>query len=190
MGEHGMGGKSLLYDLASKIPCFVHDPTLLGEQRGREVDALVSSLDFPVTMLDYAGVEAPEFMDGRSLRPLVQGKTEAEIKWRSELFLESLYTGRDTPFQEGLRSGKWKYIRMFDGQKPSYNESHVDFAGREPEFEMLFNLEADPGETKNLVEAQEGSKILSTFREKVATQSEALNKRREAFKKVVEVTAR
>ena len=27
MGEYGMGGKALLYDLSSKIPCFIYDPT-------------------------------------------------------------------------------------------------------------------------------------------------------------------
>ena len=187
MGEHAMGGKALLYDLASKIPCFVHDPTVPEGKRGREIDALVSSLDFPVTLLDYAGIEALEFMDGRSLRSLVQGD---EVEWRTSLFLESLYTGRDTPFQEGVREGKWKYVRMFDGQKGRYDESHVDFSDRDPEFEMLFDLEADPGETRNLVEVHEGEAFLEAFRKTVAEQSQALNERREAYKAVVEVKER
>jgi arylsulfatase A-like enzyme len=187
MGEHAMGGKSLLYDLASKIPCFLHDPTLSKEKRGREVDSLVSSLDFPATLLDYAGVEALEFMDGRSLRPLVHGE---DVGWRESLFLESLYTGRDTPFQEGVRDGKWKYIRMFDGKAGEYDESHVDFSGRVPEFEMLFDVEADPGETRNLIEAHEGEEFLDEFREWVAKESDALNRKREVFRKRVPVRER
>ncbi len=187
MGEYGMGGKSLLYDLASKIPCFLHDPAIPGERRGLEMDELVSSLDFPVTLLDYAGVEPPEFMDGRSLRPLVWGE---EVAWRRELFLESLYTGRDNPFQEGIREGRWKYIRMFDGRKDRYEESDVDFAGREPEFEMLFDLASDPGETENLVEAMEGEELLDRLRVRVADWSIDLNRRREAFRKVVPVAER
>jgi len=187
MGEHAMGGKSLLYDLASKIPCFVHDPSLPEEKRGREVDALVSSLDFPATFLDYAGVEALPFMAGKSLRPLVHGE---EVEWRERLFLESLYTGRDTPFQEGIREGKWKYIRMFDGKAGRYDESHVDFSGKEPEFEMLFDLEADPGETRNLIGDHEGSEMVNRFRSWVAEQSDALNREREAFRSEIAVKER
>ena len=93
----------------------------------------------------YAG----EFMTGKSLRPLLEGK---DTPWREELFLENLYTGRDTPFQEGIRRGKWKYIRMYDC-KADYDESDVDFSSREPDFEMLFDLESDPRELNNLIES-------------------------------------
>lgn len=160
MGEYGMGGKALLYDLASKIPCLIYDPRVPDEFRGRQLDHLVSSLDYARTILDYAGVEAPEFMDGQSLRPLVEGR---DAPWREALFLESLFTGRDNPFQEGIRLGKWKYIRMYDG-KADYREADVDFAGRKPEFEMLFDLEADPGERNNLIESLADSDILAALR--------------------------
>jgi arylsulfatase A-like enzyme len=186
MGEYGMGGKALLYDLASKIPCVIYDPSLPAELRGRQLDHLVSSLDYTRTILDYAGVEPVEFMDGRSLRPLVEGK---EVPWRDELFLESLYTGRDNPFQEGIRMGKWKYIRMYDGVG-SYDEMDVDFTKRGPGFEMLFDLEADPGERDNLIESHADSAILANLRQKCAEQSEAVNARREEFKKLVQVQRR
>ncbi len=186
MGEYGMGGKALLYDLASKIPCVIHDPRLPAELCGRELDHLVSSLDYTRTILDYAGVEPVEFMDGRSLRPLVEGK---EVPWRDELFLESLYTGRDNPFQEGIRMGKWKYIRMYDGVV-GYDERDVDFAQRGPGFEMLFDLEADPGERDNLIGSHADSPILANLRQKCAEQSEAINARREEFKKLVQVQRR
>ena len=181
MGEYGTGGKGLLYDLASKIPCFIFDPRLPAPLRGRELDELVSSLDYTRTILDYAGVEPPEFMDGRSLRPLVEGKT---VPWRDELFLESLYTGRDNPFQEGICTKQWKYIRMYDGVAP-YDERNVDFHGRPPEFEMLFDLESDPGERTNLVTSARSAQVLQTLRRKCAEQSIALNQRRAQFKKTV-----
>jgi arylsulfatase A-like enzyme len=186
MGEYGMGGKALLYDLASKIPCIIHDPSLPAGLRGRQLDQLVSSLDYTRTILDYAGVEPLDFMDGRSLRPLVEGR---DVPWRDELFLESLYTGRDNPFQEGIRRGQWKYIRMYDGVG-SYDETHVDFAGRAPEFEMLFDLQADPGERENLAASHADSPVLAALRQECAEQSAALNKRRAEFKKLVQVQRR
>jgi arylsulfatase A-like enzyme len=186
MGEYGMGGKALLYDLASKIPCFIFDPRLPRKQRGRQLDELVSSLDITRTILDYADVEGLEFMQGRSLRPLMEGK---DVSWREELFLESLYTGRDTPFQEGVRFGKWKYIRMYDG-KTGYQESDVDFSNRKPDFEMLFDLEADPAEMHNLVESQSDNPILATLRRKCAAHSQALNRERQAYMNAVQVKKR
>ncbi len=186
MGDYGMGGKSLLYDLASKIPCFVFDSRLPEDQRGRELDQLVSSLDITRTILDYADVEPIEFMEGASLRPLVHNES---TEWRDELFLESLYTGRDNPFQEGMRLGKWKYIRMYDGVG-KYAEIDVDFKDRAPEFEMLFDLDADPKEMNNLIEEMADSEILASLRSKTAANSVTMNQRREQFKDAVAIQSR
>ena len=179
LGEYGMGGKELLLDLATKIPCIIHDPLTPKEQRGRQLDQIVSSLDYTRTILDYAGIAAPAQMEGRSLRPLVEGK---ETAWRDELFLESLFTMRDNPFQEGIRTQRWKYIRMYDGVM-RFKETHVDFQGRAPEFEMLFDLEADPTEHHNLATEPQHAAILAELREKTATQSIAINQRRADYMK-------
>lgn len=179
MGEYGMGGKELLLDLSAKIPCLVHDPRTPREQRGRQLEHLVSSLDYTRTILDYAGIEPPPGMEGRSLRPLVEGR---DTPWRDELFLESLFTMRDNPFQEGIRTQRWKYIRFYDG-KMSFKEADVDFNGRAPGFEMLFDLQADPAEQRNLAADPEHAVILAELRQKTAAQSIAINQRREVFMK-------
>ena len=186
MGEYGMGGKALLYDLASKFPCFIYDPRLPVKTRGRRIDELVSSLDITSTILDYAGIRQPEEMEGQSLVPMVKDK---KIKWRDSLFLENLYTGRDTPFSEGIRKGKWKYIRMYDGVG-RYSEKHIDFSGRTPVFEQLFNLEEDPEEKNNLIKEYEGKAILSDLRQLCQQDSDTLNSRRSEYKKTHEITAR
>jgi arylsulfatase A-like enzyme len=186
MGEYGMGGKSLLYDLASKIPCFIYDPRLPKHRQGVTSAKLVSSLDITRTILDYADVPAMDFMDGKSLRPLMLNDAAF---WRDELFLESLYTGRDNPFQEGIRTDSWKYIRMYDGVV-SYKESDLNFSSRKPEFEMLFDLNADPAEKNNLIAQMESSELLRDLRKKCAVQSEALNRRREEFKAVMTTKGR
>ena len=179
MGEYGMGGKALLYDLTAKIPCFIYDPRIPQKEKGKTINKLVSSLDLPRTILDYAGIEAPAEMQGMSLVPLVQGEP---TEWRDELFLESLFTLRDNPFCEGIRQGEWKYIRMFEGVV-GYEEADVDFRGQKPAFEQLFNLNEDPEEKYNLIEKYENSELLETFRQKVAAYSEALNARRAEYLK-------
>jgi len=186
MGEYGMGGKGLLYDLSAKFPCFVFDPRLPDEKRGRSVDAPVSSLDITSTILDYAGIKQPDEMEGRSLAPLVEG---TRCEWREFLFLENLFTLRDTPFSEGIRKGKWKYIRMYDGVAP-YSEKHLDFRGRDPAFEQLFDVEKDPEEKNNLIRAPECSAVLSELRSLCQQSSDDLNRRRLEYQKTHKVTAR
>lgn len=186
MGEYGMGGKGLLYDLASKFPCFVYDPRLGANRRGKNVDELVSSLDITSTILDYADVSQPDQMEGHSLVPLVAGRA---VQWRDTLFLENLYTGRDTPFSEGVRKGKWKYIRMYNGVR-RYSEDDTKFEGRKPDFEQLFDLEKDPAEEHNLVEDDEGQAILSGLRKLCQQESSKLNRRRSEYRKHHKVTRR
>jgi len=179
MGEYGMGGKGLLLDLSAKIPSLIHDPRLPAHQRGQQTEALVSGLDYARTILDYAGVAAPDRMEGRSLRPLVENPSTV---WRDSLFLESLFTLRDTPFQEGIRTDRWKYIRMYDGVI-NFKESDHDFRGRAPEFEMLFDLHTDPTEHHNLAQDPAHATTLAQFRAQTAAESEAINARRTAFMK-------
>ena len=110
----------------------------------------------------------------------------SETSWRKELFLENLYTGRDDPVYEGIRQGKWKYIRMFD-HSGRYVEEDVDFRDREPDYEQLFNLELDPTEHFNLVGQYEGSALLEELRVKCSDHSTDLNRRREAYRKIFRV---
>jgi arylsulfatase A-like enzyme len=186
MGEYGMGGKALLYDLTTKIPCFIVDPAIPDQMKGTTLEHLVSSLDFAPTILDYAGIQAPADMDGKSLVPLMGNR---DLPWREEIFLENLYTGRDNPFCEGIRQGNWKYIRMYDG-KVDYLEEDVDFRDREPGFEQLFNLEDDPQERHNLISEYEGTELLDDIRTKCINYSNDLNSQREAYKKRYEIQLR
>jgi len=52
---------------------------------------------------------------------------------------------------------------MYDGQQP-YRESDIDFEGRVPDYEQLFNLDHDPGERINLIGEYEGTTLLDSLR--------------------------
>lgn len=162
MGEYGMGGKGLLYDLTTKFPCFVVDPSAPPRMRGASSEAIVSSLDVPVTLLDYAGVEPGACMTGRSLKPLVRGEA-LESPWRAGLYLENMYTGRDTPLQEGYVDGSWKYVRFYKKPHP-FQPSDVDRHSGEPVFEMLFSLADDPAELHNRARDPKYKKKLTELR--------------------------
>ena len=71
MGEYAMGGKSLLYDLTTRVPLIVYDPRTSQGERGITIDELVLSIDVPATIVSYAGANIPPSMQGRDLRPLL-----------------------------------------------------------------------------------------------------------------------
>jgi len=135
--------------LTARFPCFVYDPKAPSEMRGVSSKKLVSSLDITVTLLDYAEVKPAQFMTGRSLKPLVRGE-KLETPWRKGLYLENMYTGRDTPLQEGYVDREWKYIRFYKKPHP-FGQSDINKHSGAPVFELLFSLKDDPGEVNNLV---------------------------------------
>ncbi|QVY66101.1 sulfatase-like hydrolase/transferase [Polaribacter sp. Q13] len=187
MGEYGMGGKALLYDLASKIPCFIYDPRLPENKRGQDIKELVSSLDITSTILDYAGIKSPDVMQGTSLTPLISG---TDKDWRQELFLESFFTGRDNPFCEGIRKGDWKYIRMYRGGFWGYKETDLDFKNKKPGYEQLFNLKDDPKEMNNLIKKFEGSELLAELRGKTGNYANEMNSTRVNYKETHSIALR
>ena len=179
MGEYGMGGKALLYDLATRIPFLVHDPRLPAARRGTALDAFVLSADVAPTLLGYAGIPAPAWMQGRDLRPLL---ADPAIPWRDHVFLENLYTGRDNPLIEAVRTRDWKYARYFACPGATYREADVDFAGKAPIFEQLFDLRSDPAETKNLLGDPQHAATLAGLRRRCAQHSADQIRRRRALR--------
>jgi arylsulfatase A-like enzyme len=52
-------------------------------ERGLRIDALVSLIDLPPTLLDAAGIEVPLWMQGHSIMPLVRG---SNVDWPDDVF--------------------------------------------------------------------------------------------------------
>lgn len=125
MGSHQMVTKQKLYDEAAAVPLIVAPA---GAQPAVNTQHLASGLDIMPTLLDYAGIAAPASLEGRSLRPLVEGKTPA---WRDFVASECC-TGGDARM---IRTARHKYIAFARGENR----------------ELFFDMASDPGETKNLI---------------------------------------
>ncbi|MGB0369952.1 MAG: sulfatase-like hydrolase/transferase [Opitutales bacterium] len=180
MGEYGMGGKGLVYDLSSKFPCFIYDPSAPKATRGQVRDELVSSLDIATTLLDYAGVEKSAFMYGASLKTLVQS-TETPETWRTGLFLENLYTGRDTPMQAGYVENGWKYVAYSKARNP-YTEDDLNLSEDSIVFEQLFDLRSDPEEERNLIDSPEFAETLARLKQNTQSEVDRLNMKRAEYR--------
>ncbi|EMI20370.1 mucin-desulfating sulfatase (N-acetylglucosamine-6-sulfatase) [Rhodopirellula maiorica SM1] len=55
-GEHGIGGKTMLYEESAHVPMMIYSPFLPKNQTGRRLDALVVGQDIPAT--DFGSVRA------------------------------------------------------------------------------------------------------------------------------------
>ncbi len=161
-GEHGLGGKVLLYEESIRIPLIIYDPRLT-ESQGRTVDGIALTIDFAPTILDLAGVDVPEQMQGKSLRPLMAGKW---VRWRDDFFCENMFMGQNYPRIEAVRSEDYKYIRYYSKDADQHHILSLvsPILGEMPIYEELYDLKNDPLETKNLAENPKYKKVLAKYR--------------------------
>lgn len=77
-GSHGYGSKVLPYEEASRVPLIVYDPRHKNSGKGYRSRSLTGNIDFAPTILELAGLEIPDSMDGKSLLALYNNP-QAEI---------------------------------------------------------------------------------------------------------------
>ena len=83
VGQHRLQpGKQTPYDSDIRVPLLVRGP---GIARG-SVDAMSMNIDLAPTFASLAGVQTPDFVDGRSLVPLLRGTTPSD--WREVVLIE------------------------------------------------------------------------------------------------------
>lgn len=108
--EHGqVGHEPCLYDELLNIPLLIRPP---GGAAGQTIDTQARHIDIAPTMLDYAGIEAPESYRGQSLRPAVEGDTLDEKIAISEVASSATEPGRLDPeaLQVAVRTPARKLI--------------------------------------------------------------------------------
>ncbi len=132
--EHKERGHGIFcYEESLRVPLVLHNPKLFREPK--LVAGRVRLVDVMPSLLELFRMKAPADIQGRSFWPLAEGRE----KGRREVYFESLF-GREefnwAPLS-GLIDGPRKYISL-----------------PEPE---LYDLEADPGETRNLFPGEQAS---------------------------------
>ncbi|HEX6987628.1 MAG TPA: sulfatase [Planctomycetaceae bacterium] len=154
LGEHGLSDKRDAYDESIRIPLLIRAP---GGRAGQAVDAIALNIDLAPTLLDFAGVAVPGSMRGRSLRPLLEGEPPAD--WRTAFLYEYFEEPRyRTPTNFALRTTAAKLV-VYPG--------HVEWT-------ELYDLEADPYETKNLANAPEHAAMLRRMQAEFDRQAKAV----------------
>lgn len=96
LGEKEWMGKNVqpFYNELIHLPFFIHDPR--NPMPGKRCSSLAQTVDIPATLAEYFEIEPPEYMDGRSLSPIVK---------------------EDSPIREGALFGMFGgHVNITDGR--------------------------------------------------------------------------
>ncbi|MBC7236632.1 MAG: sulfatase-like hydrolase/transferase [Chloroflexi bacterium] len=127
--DHGLHYKGEMYDTITHVPLIIHAPDAFCP--GRQVDDLVSHVDVAQYILEKAGVPGDD-LAGISLAPVVEGEAAFPRRYA---FAEEGATGlRPAPDLNAMIRSRTHKLIYFTGNRTG----------------QLFDLLADPGETRNL----------------------------------------
>jgi len=138
----GHGGT--LYEEQTHIPLIIKEPY---QSEGKIIDTLAEQIDIPATILDLAQIQIPSWIEGRSLVPLMQGKSLPLIPVLSMNFPQNYSRGHQiTKGAIAAWDGDYKLIYTLGNTKKP----------------LLFNLKHDPDELNNLFdkESEVGQRLL------------------------------
>ena len=140
-GEHRIkSGKAKPYEESIRMPLLIRGP---GVQAGTTTDKLTLNTDFFPTFTDLAGVTTPAYVDGRSLRPVLEGSATT---WRTAILLEIRTSILGIRTSDGR-----KYIEYGDGFKEYYDLSTDPY-----ELRNSYNANSAPSDLATRLQALKG----------------------------------
>lgn len=131
LGDLGLYDKRFMYEPGLHVPLLARGP---GIRKGSVPDQFVLNIDLAPTFLDLAGLPVPEFMQGRSIAPLLRGESPKD--WRTTMYYRYYHDPghHNTVAHLGVRTATHKLIHYW--KQDAYE---------------LFDLKADPNEQRNLL---------------------------------------
>lgn len=144
LGEHGWFDKRFMYEESLRMPFLVRYPA--GISAGSTSRDIACNVDFAPTFLDYAGAPCPNYVQGRSLRPVLEGRTPddwEQIAYHRYWMHNDVFHGAWAHY--GVRGPRYKLIYWYNKDLGQAGARPLEAP---PEWE-LFDCEADPHELLN-----------------------------------------
>ena len=158
----GLWDKSSTFiEEVARVPMAIRWPA--GIEPGQRTDQLVSNMDATATMLDAAGIDAPDTMHSRSLLPLCGTADDAD--WSDELICEHVGHGHLFP-QRMILHDRYKYVFSLHDM----NE--------------LYDLQEDPFEVNNLVHDRQYADIIADMKQRLTRHIEGSDMRNQRMKRL------
>lgn len=151
LGEHGLYDKRWMYEEALQMPCLISYPN--GMKKGMCLKDLTLNVDIAPTLLDFAGVQIPEDMQGGSMKGLLQDDEETKKNWRRSAYYQYFEYPKWHNVQPhyGVRTDRYKLIHFY------YNIDEWEF----------YDMEKDPDEMDNQYGNPEYAEIISELKTEI-----------------------
>jgi arylsulfatase A-like enzyme len=121
MGQHRLAnGKGRAYEEDIKLPLLIRGP---GIPAGRKVRQIASNVDFAPTFAQIAKLTPPDYVDGRSLVPLLSGTPPA--RWRQSVLIESQRIDDAKEFR-AVRTATNQIFVLYDNGDAEYYDMDTD----------------------------------------------------------------
>ncbi len=146
-GEHGLIDKRNAYEESMRVPLVISAPGVL--EPGSTVDSVVANIDIAPTILELAGLDRPDTMDGMSFLPVATGRMKPD-HWRRFLLYEYYWEWNfpHTPTTFALRGDRYKFIQY-----------HGIW-----DIDELYDLQNDPQERDNLINDPDHAELVRELR--------------------------
>jgi arylsulfatase A-like enzyme/lysophospholipase L1-like esterase len=146
LGEHGWYDKRWMFEQSLAMPFIIRWPGKI--KPNSSSNAFIQNIDYAPTFLDIAGAPIPSEMQGTSILTILKNEGNQPENWRDSIYY--LYSGEDThnvAAHDGVRNDRHK-LMFFPNSKEW----------------MLFDLEKDPQELKNVADSPEYASTLSEMK--------------------------
>lgn len=138
--SHRLEHKSMPYEEAMNVPLIISGPGITLQGSVVRTNMISTGLDLIPTLCDFAGIEAPSGLAGRSVKPLTLSPNEP-VPWRNTLVIEN-------EISRILISENYKYAVYDHGEQR----------------ELLIDIKADPGEMNNLASDKRYLDVVASHR--------------------------
>jgi len=162
LGEHGFFDKRLIYEESLRMPFVIRYPKEI--PAGKRLDDIILNIDFAALFADYANVQIPSTMQGKSFRKNLIGETPTD--WRKTAYYRYWQHAPVRPGHFGIRNERYK-LAFFYGLP--LNMTGVSKNTTIPAWEF-YDLLEDPNENKNAYDNPMYTGIISEMKEELNKQ--------------------
>ena len=132
--EHGLADKWYPHQESIRVPLIIRDPRMDKKRAGTTNDDFTLNVDLAPTILAATGIPAPATMQGRDIAPLYLDAQKPA--WRTEFFYEHATI---------------KNIHFIPSSQALVRKTEKLLLWPDFQYEELFDLQTDPGETDNII---------------------------------------
>ena len=184
LGEHGWFDKRLMYEESLRTPFLIRYPKEI--KAGSVNHDITVNIDFAPTFLDYAGMEAPNEMQGESIRRNLQGKTPRN--WREAMYYR--YWMHDDPDHHvpamyGIRTDRYRLTFVYG---KALGKTGTGKAEITPSWEF-FDLKKDPSEMHDLYNDPSHKKVITQLKVKLLQLKKQYDDTDRNYPEMIEVMA-